>query len=228
MRRFRISKAAALTLTGWALLLLPGCNRMMVGLAGLHPYEKNVTQAKRDRLARRMGFPRNEHVIISQQYARRIDERRGKEPEKHTRAKYQPLQLRWYSAGGRVQWIIPNCDVGGFPNLQWKRFGLPDTLIAPLRAREYADSAWTVADDFRFMVERHSGRRPTKEPNAKGHLVVYWTYFMGRQSVRLARHVERWRKNHGSGIQVLYVNADSLLMGMDKPEAGPQPAISSP
>lgn len=41
---------------------------------------------------------------------------------------------------------------------------------------------------------------------------------MGRQSVRLARNIERWRKRHGAGIHVRYVNADSLLIGFDRPE----------
>lgn len=199
-------------------LLLTSCNRMMAGLFGVHPYERRVTQQMKDRLADRMGIDPAENLVLTHRYSHRVEARRGKEPEKHTRAKYQPLQLRWYSSGGRMQWLIPNCDVGGFPNLQWKRFGLPDTLFAPVQSRAYADSAWTLNDDLSFMVERHSGMAPKKADNARGHLLVYWTYFMGRQSVRLARHVEKWRKRHGEGVAVRYVNADSLMIGLDKPE----------
>lgn len=198
--------------------VLTGCNKMMVGLAGIHPYDRAVTWEKKDRLAERMGVSGPEYLVLERRYAERVEERRGREPEKHVQAKYQPLQLRWYSAGGRAQWVIPNCDVGGFPNLQWKRFGLPDTLYVRQPSREYADSAWTLSDDFSYMVERRTGLRPSKRDGAQGYLLVYWTYFMGRQSVRLARHVERWRKDHGNGIDILYVNADSLLMGVDKPE----------
>lgn len=196
---------------------------MMVGLAGVHPYDRDVTWQKRDRLAKRMGVADEEYLVLTSGYARRIEERKGKEPEKHTRAKYQPLQLRWYSGGGRAQWIIPNCDVGGFPNLQWKRFGLPDTLFALQPSRAYTDSAWTLSDDLAYTVERRTGRTPQKPEGAKGHLLVYWTYFMGRQSVRLARQVERWRQRHGEGIAVRYVNADTLMFGADKPEVEPQP-----
>ena len=191
---------------------------MFVGLAGLHPYEQNVTQQMKDRLAERMRIDSSEFLLLAHRYAYRIEERHGKEPEKHTQAKYQPLQLRWYNAEGRSQWLVPNCDVGGFPNLKWKRFGLPDTLYPQQRSRTYADSAWTVSDDLAYMRERYSGHVPQKAEGARGHLLVYWTYFMGRQSVRLARNVERWRRQHGKGISVYYVNADSLMLGVDKPE----------
>lgn len=200
------------------LLTLTGCNRIFVGLGGIHPYERNVTQPMKDRLAQRMRIDSAEYLMLAHCYAYRIEERRGKEPEKHTQAKYQPLQLRWYSAGGRMQWLVPNCDVGGFPNLQWKHFGLPDTLYPQQRSRAYADSAWTVSDDLAYMRERYSGRVPQMADGTKGHLLVYWTYFMGRQSVRLARNVEKWRRQHGEGISVRYVNADSLMLGVDKPE----------
>lgn len=211
-------KSTMLLVSLW--MLVTGCNRMVVGLAGIHPYERNVTQRMKDRLVERMGIDTAENLVLSHRYARRVEERRGREPEKHTQAKYQPLQLRWYSSGGRAQWLIPNCDVGGFPNLQWKRFGLPDTLFAPLTARSYTDSAWTIAEDIGYMTDRATGLPATVRASEKGHLLAYWTYFMGRQSVRMARHVEKWRREHGQGIAVYYVNADSLMIGVDKPEVG--------
>lgn len=108
--------------------------------------------------------------------------------------------------------------MGGFPNLQWKRFGLPDTLFVRQASRAYADSAWTVNDDLGFMVDRRTGAAVGSIQGSEGHLFVYWTYFMGRQSIRLARNVEKWRKNQDAGVLVRYVNADSLMMGVDKPE----------
>lgn len=199
-------------------LLFSSCNRMMVGLIGLHPYDRNVTEKKVDRLAQRMRITPAEDLTLTRRYSYRMEERRGHEPEDHWKAKFQPLQLRWYSKGGRAQWIIPNCDVGGFPNLQWKRFGLPDTLFVRQASRAYADSVWTVSDDLGFMVDRNTGAAAEYVEGSEGHLFVYWTYFMGRQSVRLARHVEKWRKKQGDGVLVRYVNADSLMMGVDKPE----------
>lgn len=190
----------------------------MVGLIGLHPYDRNVTEQKVDRLAQRMKIPLSEDLALTKRYSYRMEERRGHEPTEHWKAKFQPLQLRWYSKGGRVQWIIPNCDVGGFPNLQWKRFGLPDTLFVRQTSRAYADSAWTVSDDLRYMVDRRTGAPLESIQGSEGYLFVYWTYFMGRQSSRLARNVEKWRKNQGEGVVIRYVNADSLMMGVDKPE----------
>lgn len=196
-------------------LLFSSCNRMMVGLIGLHPYDHHVTEKKVDRLAQRMGIAPAEDLALTRRYSYRMEERRGHEPEDHWKAKFQPLQLRWYSKGGRAQWIIPNCDVGGFPNLQWSRFGLPDTLFVGPPSRAYADSAWTVWDDINFMLDRRTKAAVPDIGPSDGYLLVYWSYFMGRQSKRLVQNVEEWRLKNGKGITVRYVNADPLMMGVD-------------
>lgn len=76
-------------------LLFTGCNRMMVGLVGLHPYDRNVTEQKVDRLAHRMKISPSEDLTLTRRYSNRMEERRGHEPEDHWKAKFQPLQLRW-------------------------------------------------------------------------------------------------------------------------------------
>lgn len=213
-----MGRGLLLILSGLMWVLVTGCSKMAVGLAGMHPYDHQVTWAKKDRLAKRMDIAPEENLVLSRRYAARIEDRKKYQPEKHTKTFYQPLQLRWYSAGGRTQWVVPNCDIGGFPNLQWRRVGLPDTLYATLQARSYADSAWTIQDDLGYMVSRSTGFPLEMHEAPEGRLLVYWTYFMGRQSLRLARHVEKWRKRSGQLVQVHYVNADSLMMGWDKPE----------
>lgn len=186
--------------------------------AGLHPYDHEVTKDKQDQLADRMEIGQQEDLILSQHYAYHLGSFRGKAEKKTVNAMYQPLQLRWYSKGGRAQWIIPNCDVGGYPNLQWDRYGLPDTLFATLGSRSYTDSAWTLADDLQYMTVRSIGAQPVLRQDVDGYLLVYWTYFMGRQSVRLARNINKWREHQGRRIEVRFVNVDSLMMGVDKPE----------
>ncbi len=207
-----------LHIAGLCVLLSTGCGRMLVGLAGMHAFDHDVTPAKADRLAQRMKIPAEEDLVLSQRYSHHLEAMRGTMKEKTFSVMYQPLQLRWYSKGGRAQWIIPNCDVGGYPNLQWSRFGLPDTLFANLHCRSYADSAWTLADDLRFMTSRTTGEAPVLRQDVDGYLLVYWSYFMGRQSVRLARHIHKWQENQGRAVEVRFVNVDSLMMGVDKPE----------
>lgn len=214
----QVTSVCHLLLAGACILLTTGCNKMVVGLAGMHPYDRDVTPEKVDRLAKRMGVSEQEYLVLSHRYSHHMEAIRHRENEKTWRAMHQPLQLRWYSKGGRAQWIIPNCDVGGFPNLQWRNFGLPDTLFVRPTSRAYADSAWTVVDDFNFMTERSTGQSPVRKQDVDGYLLVYWTYFMGRQSVRLSKYIEKWRKRHGHAIDVRYVNADSLMIGVDKPE----------
>jgi hypothetical protein len=108
--------------------------------------------------------------------------------------------------------------VGGFPNLKWSHFGLPDTLVVDPANRNYADSAWTISDDYSFMTVHSTGQVPVRKQDVDGHLLVYWTYYMGRQSVRLSKYIRKWHKHQGRSIEVRYVNADSLMMGWGKPE----------
>jgi len=75
-----------------------------------------------------------------------------------------------------------------------------------------------INEDLGHVSERKNGPPPNHETTDRGHLLVCGTYFMGRQSVRLAKHIERWQKYNGAGIDVRYVNADSLLIGSDRPE----------
>lgn len=207
-----------LFVVGTCILCLTGCTSVMTGLYGIHPFDRDVTPKELERLANRMKISEQEDLVLSLRYGRHLDAVRDTLRKKTWNGMHQPLQLRWYSKGGRLQWIVPNCDVGGFPNLQWSHFGLPDTLVVDLANREYADSAWTIADDFNFMTVRSTGQIPARMPGADGYLLVYWTYYMGRQSVRLSRYIRKWHKHHGRSIEVRYVNADSLLMGWDRPE----------
>lgn len=213
-----MAQVLRLIVIGVCILCTTGCTSIIVGLYGMHPYDREITPKKVERLAKRMKISEQEDLVLSLRYSAHLDAVRDTLNKKTWSGMHQPLQLRWYSKGGRLQWIVPNCDIGGFPNLQWSRLGLPDTLAVDLANREYADSAWTISDDYRYMTLRSTGQVPSRKLDVDGYLLVYWTYFMGRQSVRLSRYIRKWHKNQGRSIEVQYVNADSLMMGMDKPE----------
>ena len=207
--------------TGICCLLISGCSPIAVGLYGIHPF-KDATQARADRLAKRMAIKDQEYLVLSHRYKDRlqvVQDTFTKEKMRTWKGMHQPLQLRYYGKDGRLEWIVPNCDVGGFPNLRWERFGLPDTLRVYPYSRAYADSVWHVSDDFNYMTGRLSGQVPEMGLQVDGYLLVYWSYLMGRQSVRLARNINKWREHQGRRIEVRFVNVDSLMMGVDKPEA---------
>ena len=201
-------------LVGMCALFLTGC----IALYGIHPFDREVTPKQVEKLAKRMKISEQEDLVLSLRYCEHLDAVKDTLREKVWSGMHQPLQLRWYSKGGRLQWIVPNCDVGGFPNLQWSHFGLPDTLAVDLENRDYADSAWTISDDYSFMTVHSTGQVPVRKQDMDGYLLVYWTYYMGRQSVRLSKYIRKWHKHQGRSIEVRYVNADSLMMGWGKPE----------
>ena len=213
-----MARVFRLFLVGTCILFTTGCTSMMIGLYGIHPYDRDVTPKEAEQLAKRMKISEQEDLVLSLRYSKHLVTVRDTLKKKLWSGMHQPLQLRWYSKGGRLQWIVPNCDVGGFPNLQWSHFGLPDTLAVDLENRDYADSAWTISDDYSFMTVHSTGQVPVRKQDMDGYLLVYWTYYTGRQSVRLSKYIRKWHEHHGRSIDVQYVNADSLMMGVDKPE----------
>ena len=186
-----------------------GCSKVIVGLTGMHIFDRDVSRQKVSRMARRMGLRDTDYFVLSGRYAKWMEVRKEVDTERQWQSRMQPLQLRYYGEDRRVEWLIPNCDVGGFPNLNWASFGLPDSLV-PRKQQRITDSTWTIDQDLDFMVRPTSVMGLANVPKAKGHLLVYWTYFAGRQSKRLVRHVRKWKKLHDDQTTVIYVNADSL------------------
>jgi len=215
-----MARVFRLFLVGMCILFTTGCTSMMIGLYGIHPFDRDVTPKELERLAKRMKIPEQEDLVLSLRYSEHLDAVRDTLKKKLWSGMHEPLQLRWYSKRGRLQWIVPYFDVAGFPNLKWSHFGLPDTLVVDPDYRDLADSSWTIADDYNYMTMRSTGQVPVQKQDADGYLLVYWTYYTGRQSVRLSKYIRKWHEHHGRSIEVRYVNADSLMMGVDKPEIG--------
>ncbi|HLG04374.1 MAG TPA: hypothetical protein VI731_12320 [Bacteroidia bacterium] len=122
---------------------------------------------------------------------------------------YQPLQALYYNKSGELVSFLVNCDVGGFPNLAWDRYGsfttFPPKPVTPL------DSLVPV--DMQFKYLRPLAKTKTFSADSLDYVViVYWSRFMGRQSKRLIHFVQENKKlAAGKNVKIIYANTDNLF-----------------
>jgi hypothetical protein len=126
----------------------------------------------------------------------------------------QPMQIKIYDSNGKKKWLLVNCEVGGFGNLKWNRYGTFNKVppFPPLINYWRIDSLMTLEKDLGFYT-KVNGERINREDIGAGEftIIIYWARFMGRQSKRLIEQVQSYKeKNMDKKISVLYVNVDNL------------------
>lgn len=123
----------------------------------------------------------------------------------------QPLQALYYDKTGNLLSFHVNCYTGGFPNLLWNRDGIMATF--PPKQQAPLDSIVSLDTQIEYL----------KPLSKTGHLstdafdyiiIVYWSRFMGRQSKRLIRTVQK-NSNLSSDelVKIIYANTDNLFAG---------------
>ncbi|HET8963229.1 MAG TPA: hypothetical protein VFM99_04995 [Chitinophagales bacterium] len=129
---------------------------------------------------------------------------------------YQPLQVFSFDSTGILQFHLINCKVGGFPNLKWDRYGYFD--IAPLKMPSTLLSDSTLKlNTIKEYYLPISINQDVSNTEFNECIIVYWNYFLGRQSKRLIKKIQEYNINTNSNAYVYYVNTDNLfyLMSQD-------------
>lgn len=119
----------------------------------------------------------------------------------------QPLQWQFYDSSGNLNCFVPNCNVGGFPNLKWNRAQFISEY-PPTNSHCITE----VSINLNELLES------CKEPHGllsfgKTNVVVYWSVFMGRQSkVMIKKLKEYLDKYPQEDRKIIYVNIDDLIL----------------
>ncbi len=121
----------------------------------------------------------------------------------------QPLQYLLFDKDGHLLVHSTNCHAGGFPNLKWNKDGAFEQF-PPIPLSD-VDSSF----EFKTMLPYFTpvAAKPLSD-STDYTCVVFWNKFMGRQSTRLVKYVQRnleipARKN--TAINVLLVNDDNYF-----------------
>lgn len=129
--------------------------------------------------------------------------------KKEQKNHFQPLQALYYDNTGHLKSFHINCNAGGFPNLKWNRFGTFDQFIP--KQQTPVDSILPLEKHTEFL--RSLTNNSSQQFNENNYVViVHWSRFMGRQSKRLIKIVQ---KNCALGVdqhvRILYVNNDNVF-----------------
>jgi hypothetical protein len=124
----------------------------------------------------------------------------------------QPLQIRIFHKADSLIIHRVNCEIGGFPNLNWNKYG-DFNDIPPVQAR-YArlDTVFTLRNDLKNLNRLDNNQISIKDfQDADYTMMVYWAVFMKRQSKRLIRQAREIAQKHPEkDIRIYFVNTDHL------------------
>jgi hypothetical protein len=121
----------------------------------------------------------------------------------------QPIQAMYFDSSGKLISYHINCYAGGYPNLNWNRFGNFD--VFPAKTNAPCDSLVTLSWLLPFL-------KPVEYPCVKIKdldytVVVFWSRFTGRQSRHLVEFIQKNIKlaSKETRIQIMYVNTDEVF-----------------
>lgn len=122
----------------------------------------------------------------------------------------QFLQVRIYINDTLTDMTV-NCDLGGFPLLNWNKFGIFE------KGYEFKENAYFQKFTWNEEIDLWK-RKPIQEMNlnkANIKIVVYWVKFIRKQSRHLFKIVRQFRQKN-FGIQFYFVNFDMSQMALDR------------
>ncbi len=182
-------------------------------IAGLHSI-KQFNDHEIIKIALKYGIDSNEiYKINEREY---LTFAKSKNDSSITKDLLQPLQVIYFSANNKIEFQLLNCDVGGFPVLQWNRYGTFDNFPPSWLSLSPPDSTLNSMKFFEFIVPINGSSEPSLGGN--GALVVIWNHFFGRNSKQLIELIIAYRETIPEDIPLYFVNTDNLYALIIKEE----------
>jgi hypothetical protein len=107
-----------------------------------------------------------------------------------------------------LQKLVTNYDVSGFPNLNWNKTHVFDSL--PTEREPLIDSTITLANDASFLRRLTNNSVPVIHAQKEHTIIVFWSYIMGRQSKRLIELAKKSHARHPDDYDLYFVAADNM------------------
>jgi hypothetical protein len=122
---------------------------------------------------------------------------------------FQPLQALYFDISGSLKSYQVNCYAGGFPNLNWNRQGIFNEFIPKQQAP--IDSLLTLTTQLNFLKPLSKSYLISTE-SYDYVIVVYWSRFMGRQSKRFIRIIQKnIQLEKTKKVKIIYANNDNIF-----------------
>jgi hypothetical protein len=182
------------------------CSGLIVGMYGMKK-PKPVNEATITRYAGKYNIPTADLYVMDTSFIPWLLAKDTSLYKWEIHNHYQPLQALYYNHKGELTSFQINCYTGGFPNLQWERDSIFD-VFPPLKQTK-VDSLVPLEKLLAF-IEPIGTAKPIDASGFDYFIVVLWNRFMGRQSKRLIRIVQRNSLlAKDSNIRIVYVNTDN-------------------
>jgi len=119
-----------------------------------------------------------------------------------------PLQALYYDQSNALRSYQTSAFALGYPNLKWNRNNTFETFLPKLQTP--IDTLLDLAQHLKFF--NSTNQTETFDPKAYDYIiVVYWNKFMGRQSKKLIKHVQKNTElAKATSVKILYVNNDNF------------------
>ncbi|MCU0361606.1 MAG: hypothetical protein MUF75_13015 [Bacteroidia bacterium] len=184
---------------------ISSCTPIFLGLYGINNSPKKISLKQLENFSTKQGI--KEYYILDTGYCRSL---RSKVPGPNLNDFQQPLQIKVFDKlnDSLIAYTV-NCEVGGFPNLHWKRYAKLDSVLKG--SKQSCDTMESFTSAITYL--RDKSIKPTVLiGEAEIEVLVYYTVFMKRQSKRLIRYLNEVKANFPSdGIQYRFVHCDYLF-----------------
>lgn len=127
----------------------------------------------------------------------------------------QPLQIMYFDSTQKIIFHLINCNVGGFPNLKWNRYGFfnNDPLRMPILY--LPDSLLPFDSIYNCILPLYSESKSLNALNTNNQfddaLIIFWNSFMGRQSEKMINTLKLYLDKYPENKTVYFVNTDNLF-----------------
>ncbi|WP_343632549.1 hypothetical protein [Fluviicola sp.] len=192
-----------------SLLALTSCKQVFLGLYGMR-MPKEINEKRILKAGRKYHIPVEDSYVLHSAYSAYLFSLDTSKFKLQIKNHYQPLQAVYYNSNGIPESFQINCYAGGFPNLKWNRNDIFETF--PPKQQAPVDSLLTLSKHLEFL--RPLSGTAEKNPGKTDYFaIVHWNRFMGRQTKRLIRCVQKnARRTTGQQLKIIYANNDNLFL----------------
>ncbi len=197
------------------MLSVSSCTKMLIRAYGIKD-PKPLTEQQVLQYARKSGLEKYNLYTLDTTYEQFLDKYYSIEGLEDSaeimnrkllkKQLYQPLQCMLFDSRGYLMSNIVNCDVGGFPTLNWNRYNSFDQF--PIQAISVVDSTMNIEKLLPYLNTIAVGKF---KDDFDYQCVIYYNEFMTRNSKKLLKlalgNIEREKKK-GITINVHLVNND--------------------
>lgn len=169
---------------------------------------KKLDETEIVRYSKKYKIPLADSYELTRSYDNYLASLDAKQYQNQKNNHNQPLQGLYYNQTGQLEGFLTNCYAGGFPNLHWNRNNLLKSF-PPQQAP--VDNILSLSHQLSF-IQPLSETVLFAPANYDYVVVVHWCRYMGRQSKRFIRYVQ---KNSTLAphlkVKIIYVNNDDLF-----------------